>query len=516
MANDERIKKKLQNAFKLSGFNVRREFCDLIIKKFKEERMDLSDNLTFDTIITNLCNSLENQCLLEKSIEIENIERAIKVCLHHGYDNNESIFNVIDAFDFPKFTYNPDRKQYYIENNKSTILPDADVKSKLFLERYTTVLQRTKRNFQQKGEKDLKLQTVDYLLTVSSITLDRTLILGALFQISEGKWSLEDPTGIVELNLTHAKYHAGFFNENCLVLVNGYYEDPILHVSSIVLPPGEDYKSSRPTFGNINYFGGSSIEPLRNSLRLKEYMSQNKHKFMLFFSDVWLDHPQVFEKLECLFNGFQDCPPIAFIFMGNFMSNSHGSEMMDTLKKLFKRLADLITNFPGVSNDSQFVFVPGMADPCFTHIAPRFALPSYVTGDMKKVLPKAIFTTNPCRIQYCTRELTLFRADLMPKLLQGTLHKPSKDEIPDCIRRTIISQGHLSPLSLNSLTVQWDYDYCLRLYPLPDVVVIGDKCEAYEGSNKDCHVINPGPFCENGFQFLSYLPYTNTIEDCAL
>ncbi|XP_072385844.1 DNA polymerase epsilon subunit 2 isoform X1 [Diabrotica undecimpunctata] len=486
---DEKIKKKLQNAFKLSGFNVRREFCELILQTFSAEGVDLGDNSTFDTNLSTLCNSLESQCSFEKSIELENIQKAIKSCFYSGCDTNESIFNVINAFDFPKLSYNPDRNQYYLEKTKSVILPEADVKAKLFLERYTTVLQRTKRNFHLKG--DIQLQTVDYLLTISTITLDRVLILGALFQVSEGKWHLEDPTGMVELNLQHAKFQIGFFSENTLVLVNGCYEDRILLVSSIVLPPGEDYRSSRPVFGNINYFGGSSNLQLRESASLKQYMTQNKNKFMLFFSDVWLDYPQVFEKLEQLFNGFEEYPPLAFIFMGNFMSNSHGSENMDVLKKLFKRLGELIFKFPNVSQESQFIFVPGLTDPCLTHIAPRFALPDYVTTDFKKLLPKATFTTNPCRIQYCTREIVVFRADLMPKFLQGTLHKPKKEELSESMRRTIISQGHLCPLSLTALPVQWDFDYCMRLYPLPDLVVIGDKYESYNENNKDCRVINP-------------------------
>jgi DNA polymerase epsilon subunit 2 len=76
------------------------------------------------------------------------------------------------------------------------------------LDRYTTILQRTKRNFQQKlAENDsvkLELQTVDYLLTLSYVSLNHTLILGSLLQVSEGKYYLEDPTGMVQLDLTHA------------------------------------------------------------------------------------------------------------------------------------------------------------------------------------------------------------------------------------------------------------------------------------------------------------------------
>ncbi|KAG5866920.1 hypothetical protein JTB14_013530 [Gonioctena quinquepunctata] len=498
----EKIKKRLQNALKLSGFNVRREFCSLLIDKFISEGVDLDDKLAFDTLIKNVCASLENQCLSEKSIEREHIDRAIEVCLYSGYDRHESIFSIINAFDFPKLSFNPDRKMYFIDKK-----------------RYYTVLQRTKRNFHQKvsaGEGNkLKLQTIDYLLTLSYVTLDYTLILGCLIQVSEGKWHLEDPTGMVELNLTHAKYHGGFFMENCFVLVNGYYEDRTLHVSTVVLPPGEEYNNSRVSFGSLNYFGGESSVPLRDSRKLKEHLIQNKDKLMLFFSDVWLDHPLVFEKLEFLFEGFQDMSPIAFVFMGNFMSSSHGNEMMQVLRKLFKKLAELILRYPSLASDSQFVFVPGLADPCTPHMLPRFALPEFVTGEMKRLYPKAIFATNPCRLQYCTREIVLFRADLVPKFLQGTLHKPARDEIADCVKRTIISQGHLSPLSLNSLTVHWDFDYCLRLYPLPDLMVIGDKFEAYEGDYKDCLLVNPGSFCE-GFQFKSYTPFSNTLDDCDL
>lgn len=89
------------------------------------------------------------------------------------------------------------------------MLPNGDSKADLFLNRYSTILQRTKRNFKLKigeGDKDkLQLQTVDYLLTLSYKTLDKTLILGSLLQVSEGKYYLEDSTGIVLLDLTHAK-----------------------------------------------------------------------------------------------------------------------------------------------------------------------------------------------------------------------------------------------------------------------------------------------------------------------
>ena len=42
-----------------------------------------------------------------------------------------------------------------------------------------------------------------------------------LTQIKHGKYSLEDPTGCVDLDMTEAKFHRGLYTENCFVLVEG-------------------------------------------------------------------------------------------------------------------------------------------------------------------------------------------------------------------------------------------------------------------------------------------------------
>lgn len=65
----------------------------------------------------------------------------------------------------------------------------------------------------------------------------------------------------------------------------------------------------------------------------------------------------------------------------------------------------------------------------------RFSLPNLIANELKKLVPKAIFTTNPCRIQYCTREIVVFRANLVAKFLQGSLYKPPREEIGSCVRK---------------------------------------------------------------------------------
>lgn len=72
------------------------------------------------------------------------------------------------------------------------------------------------------------------------------------------------------------------------------------------------------------------------------------------------------------------------------------------------------------------------------------------------------------------------------------------------------SQGHLTSLSLNALPIHWDFDYCLRLYPLPDLIVIGDKSDAYQGCYKDCNVVNPVSFITLVFYFF-ILPFLEIL-----
>ena len=51
--------------------------------------------------------------------------------------------------------------------------------------------------------------------------LENVIVLGMLTQIKHGKYSLEDPTGCVDLDMTEAKFHRGLYTENCFVLVEG-------------------------------------------------------------------------------------------------------------------------------------------------------------------------------------------------------------------------------------------------------------------------------------------------------
>lgn len=94
------------------------------------------------------------------------------------------------------------------KKSKTSLLSEPDTRAQLFLNRYQAIKNRAYKCFQQNNmfleEKErTALQTIDFLLTVSHKELKKILILGALLQGSNCKYFLEDPTGMIELDLEH-------------------------------------------------------------------------------------------------------------------------------------------------------------------------------------------------------------------------------------------------------------------------------------------------------------------------
>lgn len=49
-------------------------------------------------------------------------------------------------------------------------------------------------------------------------------------------------------------------------------------------------------------------------------------------------------------------------------------------------------------------------------------------------IPNGVFTTNPCRIQYGTKEIVVLREDIVTKMCRNAIHFPSTDDIPQQVR----------------------------------------------------------------------------------
>jgi DNA polymerase alpha/epsilon subunit B len=86
-----------------------------------------------------------------------------------------------------------------------------------------------------------------------------------------------------------------------------------------------------------------------------------------------------------------------------------------------------------------------------------------------------------CRA-FFLQEIVVFREDIVTKICRNCVYFPESGDIPSHFSRTILSQGHLAPLPLHVIPTYWDHDRAMWIYPLPDLVVVGDKFDPFTTS----------------------------------
>lgn len=513
-----RLRNQIIAAFKMHGLTLRSE-----ANKYLVEVLTSNDDGDRAENIERLIEAIQKQPLESTIIDRGACELAVDECNQEQEEETDKVLTVIEAFSIPRFDYDIQRKKFLPAkaSHGSILHSGASTKSELFRERYTILHQRTSRhdlftpsvivaNPAEKSNK-FQLKTVEYLLG-STVRLGDIIVLGMLTQMKEGKWFLEDTTGAVQLDLSQANFHTGLFTENCFVLAEGSYEDEVFHVNAFGFPPPENSKTTRAFVGNLNFFGGPTSTSVKTSAKLRQLEQENEDAMFVFVSDVWLDDIKVMKKLRVLFTGYAESPPTCFVLCGNFTSQPYGQQHIKTLKESFHALAEMLSEFPLLVENSRFIFVPGPQDPGPGQILPRPAIPDCITEELREKVPSAVFTSNPCRIQYCTQEIVVFREDIIMKMSRNCVHYPSDNDIPSHFAKTVICQGHLCPLPLHVEPIYWAYDYTLRTYPLPDLIVCADKHDPFSVTQVECTVTNPGSFPRSNYSFMVYWPTTKQLE----
>lgn len=352
------------------------------------------------------------------------------------------MFSVINAFDIPKYKYDIGRKKYILEKTARNLLPKAKARSDFLMDRYTLLWQRTSRHELFSATiagtttdvKKFQLRKVEYLL--SSAVVNDFVVLGLLSQLTENRFFIEDPTGSVPVDLSKVQYHSGFFCEGSFVLIEGNYADGVLKAAGMGFPPVEAAASSRAYFGSLNTWGGPANTLLKNSTGLLAIERDNTEATMVFLADCWLDDPVVFEKMQTLFVGYNDSPPVAIIMMGPFFRNTQDPFQW---KNKFHAFGEFIANnCPAIKKETDVVLVPALEDPAAPVILPRAPLPEQICTNLKRLVPRTVLATNPCRLQYCTQQIVICRADLITKLCRNTIHFPQEGKLEDHVRIALV------------------------------------------------------------------------------
>ncbi|EDQ89658.1 uncharacterized protein MONBRDRAFT_25230 [Monosiga brevicollis MX1] len=422
----------------------------------------------------------------------------------------------------PRLTYYVDKKLFLPRDEPASIAGTADAKAVLFRDRYHLIRQRLLRHpvFAEgliDDQGNLVKQTltpINALIAKSGMLTGQqrqiAVVLGLLTQIDNGKLALEDLDGVINLHLPTPDelrafytqtmgyseaditpevlniFHEGLYTDNCIVVVRGYFEDGRFVALTIGMPPAEARADTLAAFPGLNFFGGSYNHRDRASLLRSE---RENEAMVCFLSDFYLDDPDVLRNFDHMLAGFSAIQsyPTAFVLMGNFCSEPQRSDVHAVIQ------------------------VPGPQDPGAGNVLPRPPLPSALVRRFMTFVKRVHNATNPCRIRYGTQGIVVFRDNIVNKMRRNVMVKPfdnnsdDEDMLPQMLAKTLVDQAHLCPLPLHVRPILWQYDQSLSLYPVPELVVLGDDGAGYETLYHGCRVVNPSSFAKTRC-FVTYHP----------
>ncbi|KAL2921465.1 DNA polymerase epsilon subunit B [Bienertia sinuspersici] len=363
-------------------------------------------------------------------------------------------------------------------------------------------------------------------------------IMGVISQLEDGHFYLEDLTASVEIDLSRClrlhcsesvcffdiyyKITTGYFSENTIVVAEGEkLPNGLFKVNTCGFPPVENREESLSFISGLDFFGCGSFSS-EETRKLADLERKAVNDMFVVLSDVWLDDDDTMEKLKEVLEGYEsvEVVPSLFILMGNFCSSpcNLSFHSFANLRSQFGKLGKMIAEYPRLQEHSRFLFVPSPDDAGPSSVLPRCALPKYLTEELQKEIPNALFMSNPCRIKFYSQEIVIFRRDLLHRMRRSCLITPSTAETSDPFAHlvaTIVHQTHLCPLPLTIQPISWNHDHCLSLYPTPHTIILGDRSEQKTFKYGGVTCFNPGSFSSD-HTFAAYRPCNHEVELSAI
>ena len=459
------------------------------------------------TILQRIPNVTSDSLISKQTIEevIMSIKKSATPT-HH-------IFGFQNAFEIPKTSFDPTERNLIFVDTPKSLLGDPKDKLNVYLERYqilktclfhTPLFQASTISFGLGNSKSLSLTSIASLISLE----DAAVIILGFIDCDGDNLTIEDPTGIVSLNISNINPANGIFAVGTIALVQGDYHDNTVFCSLIGHTPAIDYE----TFSNL--FWKLPTDPFgwdltKDAIVELEELSRTEHaeSLVLVFSDVWVDVPSVVDSFNFALSQYDQSPPNILIICGSFASHPIVFDQYQTFTRQFSKFADVIKSHQTIYENTQIVIVPSLNDVGSPHVFPRPSLPDTFVS----MIPNAHFMSNPCRIRFLNQTLVIFRDDLLKRFLNSSVIPVPDSESHKNMLTTIIDQRHLCPIDLEHAPIAWPYDYTMRLFPPPDVLVVCDATPSWVEKYAGCCSFNPGQF-GNDVSFIQYFPSTKKAE----
>ncbi|KAL4448856.1 hypothetical protein ABPG77_007573 [Micractinium sp. CCAP 211/92] len=504
----------LQKQFKTSGIQLEPAALALLVDAVQ----DVEDP---EAYVHSLIEEIE-AASEDRRVSAQLLQEAVRAV--EGRSAPQDVIQVVPAFNVPHVRYDPVRKLFHRSSEVPRLQADATSKVQLYVNRFHLVQQRLKRNklFRPAkftnwaggaGQSECELTELKAMLGVVG---EQRYVMGFLTQPEEGRYAIEDLSARLPVDLSEAEQTLGVFTQNCIVVAEGELrEDGVFKVAALGQPPPEARAQSLQALQGLDLFGGSPPDE-RALLSWEERHAGDR---IVVLSDVWLDRPDILDRLHTVFAGFSQLeqPPSLFVLMGPFQSYDAAAAAgrYPRMREHFAALGRVINQYPALRASSKFVLVPGPGDVGPGISLPRPGLPQAIAAALQEAVPNAVLASNPCRVRHGGSEIVLYRDNLQQRMRGlAILPPPPGDEAPlfEHVCATVLQQSHLCPVPLEYQPIYWEYDHALYAYPLPDALVLADDAPAASFEFDSCSCINPGSLACG--TFAAYSPVTREAEIC--
>lgn len=75
--------------------------------------------------------------------------------------------------------------------------------------------------------------------------------------------------------------------------------------------------------------------------------------------------------------------------------------------------------------------MPGPQDPGMVKVYPRPGILDHCTEYIRKKIPNCHFPSNPCRLEFGSRQIVLFREDLIQKMCRNAIKIPDSEKLTE-------------------------------------------------------------------------------------
>jgi hypothetical protein len=271
-----------------------------------------------------------------------------------------------------------------------------------------------------------------------------------------------------------------------------------------------NYENLKKTSSSSN----SLVDKILNATQ--EFLAD---EFLLIISNPDLTNENILSAIEKVIQGYSSATntesstvPFMIIFIGNFVSeNSFNS--FKALTTAFENLANILAKNHYIMKNTYITFISGPEDFSLFSGFPKFPINEIFVNILKKKNLNVIPATNPCRFSIFGKEFVFFRDNINKNLARNQIFSSDPEKNREYYIHTILSQGYLSPLDLNTTARIWHMAHSLSITPQPDYLILADIVLDFVSNSGKTTVLNPGSFSKD-FTFYIVYPIRNVVEPC--